>query len=342
MDPKKIKIKQPPVLFDDTQAIIRDVERLLGATFMAYWNSSNGSVCGNDPVALYEILKKIGPKERLFLFIKSDGGSGIASLRLVHLLRQYARQLTALIPLDCASAATMLALGADDIQMGPLAYLTAVDTSITHELSPADRLNELVSVSQDELTRVIKLWNRETKEGEANPYQHLYQYVHPLVIGAIDRASSLSIKICREILAYHLRDAEAADRISNCLNADYPSHSYPITIREAEQIGLQVRPMDAAVNDLLLELNTLYSEMGQRAVTDFSETKYHNNEILNIVEGPGPPALLPERQGLALHDRGAALVAHERRERLAPAGAGRRQGPAHLLPYPVARWTVPI
>ncbi|MBS1241192.1 MAG: hypothetical protein H6R40_619, partial [Gemmatimonadetes bacterium] len=226
MDPKKIKIKQPPVLFDDTQAIIRDVERLLGATFMAYWNSSNGSVCGNDPVALYEILKKIGQKDRLFLFIKSDGGSGIASLRLVHLLRQYARQLTALIPLDCASAATMLALGADDIQMGPLAYLTAVDTSITHELSPADRLNELVSVSQDELTRVIKLWNRETKEGEANPYQHLYQYVHPLVIGAIDRASSLSIKICREILAYHLRDAEAADRISNCLNADYPSHSY--------------------------------------------------------------------------------------------------------------------
>jgi hypothetical protein len=285
MDPKKIKIKQPPVLFDDTQAIIRDVERLLGATFMAYWNSSNGSVCGNDPVALYEILKKIGQKDRLFLFIKSDGGSGIASLRLVHLLRQYARQLTALIPLDCASAATMLALGADDIQMGPLAYLTAVDTSITHELSPADRLNELVSVSQDELTRVIKLWNRETKEGEANPYQHLYQYVHPLVIGAIDRASSLSIKICREILAYHLRDVEAADRISNCLNSDYPSHSYPITIREAEQIGLQVRPMDAAVNDLLLELNTLYSEMGQRAVTDFSETKYHNNEILNIVEG---------------------------------------------------------
>lgn len=285
MDPKKIKIKQPPVLFDDTQAIIRDVERLLGAPFMAYWNSSNGSVCGNDPVALFEILKKLGPKERLFLFIKSDGGSGIASLRLVHLLRQYARQLTALIPLDCASAATMLALGADDIQMGPLAYLTAVDTSITHELSPADRLNELVSVSQDELTRVIKLWNRETKEGDVNPYQHLYQYVHPLVIGAIDRASSLSIKICREILAYHLTDAAAADRISNCLNADYPSHSYPITIREAEQIGLQVRPMDPAVNDLLLELNTLYSEMGQRAVTDFSETKYHNNEILNILEG---------------------------------------------------------
>jgi hypothetical protein len=285
MNPKGIKIKQPPVLFDDTQAIIRDVERLLGDTFLAYWNSSNGSVCGNDPVALYEILRKIGPRERLFLFIKSDGGSGIASLRLVHLLRQYARRLTALIPLDCASAATMLALGADDIQMGPLAYLTAVDTSITHELSPADRLNELVSVSQDELTRVIKLWNRETKEGEANPYQHLYQYVHPLVIGAIDRASSLSIKICREILSYHLTDAETAERISDRLNADYPSHSYPITIREAEQIGLQVRPMEPAVNDLLLELNELYSEMGQRAVTDFSETKYHNNEILNIVEG---------------------------------------------------------
>jgi hypothetical protein len=30
-------------------------------------------------------------------------------------------------------------MGAEDIQMGPISYLTAVDTSLTHDLSPIDR-----------------------------------------------------------------------------------------------------------------------------------------------------------------------------------------------------------
>ena len=89
----------------------------------------------------------------------------------------------------------MIALGADEIHMGLLAYLTAVDTAITHSLSPVDTYNNLVSVSQDELTRVINLWRVEANEQDSNPYQSIFKYVHPLVIGAVDRASSLSIKL---------------------------------------------------------------------------------------------------------------------------------------------------
>ena len=35
---------------------------------------------------------------------------------------------------------------------------------------------------------------------------------------------------------------------------------------------------------MLLELNHLYSEMGQSAITDFDEFNYHDNAILNIIE----------------------------------------------------------
>jgi hypothetical protein len=31
----------------------------------------------------------------------------------------------------------------------------------------------------------------------------------------------------------------------------------------------------------------LYSEMGQRAITDYDEQNHHDNEITNILEGPG-------------------------------------------------------
>jgi hypothetical protein len=108
-----------------------------------------------------------------------------------------------------------------------------------------------------------------------------------LVIGAVDRASSLSIRLCREILSYHLENPTVAGRISRHLNSDYPSHSYPITLPEARRIGLKVKPLQPVVNDLLLELNEVYSEMGQKALTDYDEHNYHNNEVANIVESRG-------------------------------------------------------
>jgi hypothetical protein len=284
---KDIEIIKPPVLFSQTQDLIKEIEKHLGAKMICYWNSVNGSVCQNDVVTFYEMLKNLGEQKELYLFVKSGGGDGKASLRIVNLLRQHTQKLYALAPLECASAATMMVLGADEIQMGPLAFLSAVDTSITHDLSPVDKNNALVSVSQDELSRVINLWNKEIKNGDHNPYQSLYNYVHPLVIGAVDRASSLSIKISKEILSYHLQDEQKADYISNHLNSSYPSHSYPITLREAQNIGLNAKALDKKLNDLLLDLNELYSEMGQKAYTDYDEYNGHDHEILNIIEGNG-------------------------------------------------------
>lgn len=288
---RRVRIKKPPVLFEKTQKILGVIEKELGYPLIAYWTSPSGSVCDNDVLALYEILNVLGPQKRVALCIKSDGGSGEAALRLTHLLRQYAKQVVALIPLECASAATMLALGADELRMGPLAHLTAVDTSLRHELSPVDVDNELVSVSQDELLRVVRLWRMSAgnktgpKETEVNPYQALYPHIHPLVIGAVDRISSLSIKICREILSFHMADADKVETLSRQLNESYPSHSYPITLREAKRIGLNAVPLAHSLNDRLLELNALYAEMGQKALTDYNEASYHSHEIVNIVEG---------------------------------------------------------
>jgi len=282
-----VRVKTPPVLFEKTQDVFARIQKRVEGTFLAYWTSTSGSVCDNDVMAMHEVLRSLGRQPRLTLFVKSDGGSGMASLRLVHLLRRYTPRLTVVAPLNCASAATMLALGADTIQMGPLSYLTAVDTSLEHDLSPLDHTNNLVPVSNDEVDRVIRLWKEHAgrERTGAHPHQELYKYLHPLVIGALDRASSLSLMICREILAYHMKDARKAERISRRLNSAYPAHQYPITSREARRLGLNVKDLDPAVDDLLQELNLLYSEMGQRAITDYDEENHHDNEITNILEG---------------------------------------------------------
>jgi hypothetical protein len=116
-------------------------------------------------------------------------------------------------------------------------------------------------------------------------------------------------------LSYHTRDADTAERISTVLNSSYPSHDYPITLREAERIGLNAKALDPELNQLLIELNNVYSEMGQKSVTDFDEHNYHNNEIASVIERNGSMIYYQmekdwhyrkeERRWTALHDNSA-------------------------------------
>ena len=151
MPRRRVRPKAPPLLYEKTQRALGRIQRQVDGVFLTYWMSTSGSVCDNDVMALHDVLRHVGVQEHLTLFVKSDGGSGMAALRMVHLLRRHVKRLTILAPLNCASAATMLALGADEVAMGPLSYLTAVDTSLEHDLSPVDHTNNLVPVSNDEV-----------------------------------------------------------------------------------------------------------------------------------------------------------------------------------------------
>ena len=279
--------KSPPILFEKTQALIKSIQADLDAPLITYWNSTSGSICSSDVVALYEILKRLGKRQRLNLLVRSGGGYGNAALRMVHLLRQFTPDLTVLAPLDCESAATMLALGAERIKMGPLSHLSAVDTALTHDLSPVDHENTRVKVGHDEVERLMRLWRNQIGPDKPFSYEAIFPFVHPLVIGAVDRASALSERLCMEILSYHIKDTARAEKIARTLNADFPSHSYPITIHNAQKIGLNVEPLEERLNGQLLELNEIYSEMGQKATTDFDESNSHDSSILNIIECEG-------------------------------------------------------
>ena len=97
------------------------------------------------------------------------------------------------------------------------------------------------------------------------------------------------------------------------LNSGYPSHSYPITLREAQRIGLHTEPMADGISHLLFELNEIYAEMGQNAYVDFDERNSHDNSISNVMEANGFQVFFQlnkdwhyrteERRWVALNDR---------------------------------------
>lgn len=123
---RQASTKKPPLLFSDTQAIVKEIQGKLDGDFLVYWISDSSSMVSDDVIAFHKVIRKVAKGKRLYLFIKSYGGSSKSALRIINLLRNVYPEIVALVPLDCASAATMLALGADEIHMGPLAYLSVI------------------------------------------------------------------------------------------------------------------------------------------------------------------------------------------------------------------------
>ncbi len=281
----KTKLQKPPILTAKTQAVLGSLQAVLKLPVLVYWTSTGGSICQNDVIAMSRLLGSAQQQREVALFLKSDGGNPEAALRFVNLLRQKFDRIILLAPFECASAATMVALGANEIHMGPTSYLTAVDSSLKHNLSPVDHHNDLVAVSQDEVMRILRLWEKQKSGG--NPYPEVYKYLHPLVIGALDRSSSLSMRICQELLSFHMTNRARATKISRALNYNYPSHSYPITAREARRLGLTIRDLSPEVDSLLRELNHAYSEMAHDRITDRDTQNYHTDAICNILETVG-------------------------------------------------------
>lgn len=52
----------------------------------------------------------------------------------------------------------------------------------------------------------------------------------------------------------------------------------PYFYEKPKRIGLNVVKIDDKLGDILLRLGMLYSEMGQRAFTDYDENNYYDNK----------------------------------------------------------------
>lgn len=238
--------------------------------WFCYWSAFGISLSEDDVLACNEMLLTMGRLPELNLLLKSQGGDGEAALRLTRLLRHVTDHLTVWIPLDCASAATMVAMCADEIRMSSIGYLSPVDTSLDHELSPVNAEHGRVSVSENSLQRARQMMLGEAEERDANPYVELFKHIHPLVVGEIDRAADFSLRVCREILMARGMDEETIHQMIQSLDTCYPAHSYPIGAQEARELGLPAQPMEREMEHMLWGLGKHYSE---RTHTRERETK---------------------------------------------------------------------
>ncbi len=126
------------------KALISRIEELRGSSVICYLTSLRPNVPGmitDDAVRVFFdhlALLPARPVEKLEVFLVSNGGNSTVPWRLVSLLREYGKNFNVLIPYRAYSAATLLALGADEIVMHQFGELGPIDPTVSNEFNPTE------------------------------------------------------------------------------------------------------------------------------------------------------------------------------------------------------------
>jgi|SRR6516164_242901 hypothetical protein len=235
--------------------LIAEIERLRNSKVLCYLTGiRQNSVAQMADDAVREmfdhlLLLPARPVKLLDIFLCSNGGSGTVPWRLVSLFREFAERIAVLVPYKAYSAATMLALGADEIVMGPFAEMGPIDPTVTNEYNPVDpATQQKIGISVEDVKAYVG-FVKETvgirhEDELVKAIEILASKVHPLALGNVERFISQSRLIARKILLTHM-SAETSkhemDEIIETLASKLYFHGHPINRKEArEELKLKV------------------------------------------------------------------------------------------------------
>ena len=118
-----------------------------------------------DIPILGNVLLEIGDVKTLNLILGSPGGDGSVVEKFVGLCRSQCKRFRVIIPNEAKSAATMIALGADEIVMGPPSEMGPIDAQIEVVIGGVRRYISAQSFI-DARDSLVKEYNEQVKKGE--------------------------------------------------------------------------------------------------------------------------------------------------------------------------------
>ena len=231
----------------DRVELIKRLEKLRGSSVISFLTSLRPNVpsqMAEDSVRVFFdhlTLLPARPVEKLDVFLCSNGGSGTVPWRLVSLFREFAKTFAVLIPYRAYSAASLLALGADEIVMHPFAELGPIDPTVSNEFNPTEaNTGRRLGISVEDVTAYVNFIKSTvgiTHEDElVRAIEILAQKVHPLALGNVERFLSQSRMIAKKILRTHMKepDEHTIDEIVENMASKLYFHGHPINRREAK------------------------------------------------------------------------------------------------------------
>ena len=178
----------------------------------------------------------------LDFLIASYGGDPMVAWRIMSLIRERVDRVYVLVPQSAYSAATLLALGADEIVMHPNSHLGPVDMQITTvtEGRPRRFSTEDISAFLDLVREKLRITDQEHLR---TLFEVTCKEVGTLGVGFTARSQTLAVALGERLLSMHMGDDDNGARNRNLienLSRQFQHHSYPVSRSEAIDIGLAV------------------------------------------------------------------------------------------------------
>jgi len=251
-------------------ALIKRIEGIRGSSMICFLTSLRQNVAGiiaDDSVRVFFdhlLLLPSRPVEKLDIFLCSNGGSGTVPWRLVSLFREFTKHFSVLIPYRAYSAASLIALGADEIVMHPFAELGPIDPTVSNEFNPREEgTGRLLGISVEDVKAYVDFVKTTVgirhEDELVKALEILATKVHPLALGNVERFIMQSRMVARKILLTHMTeeaDEHVIDEIVENMASKLYFHGHPINRTEAKNdlrlaVNLTVAPeLEATMWDL--------------------------------------------------------------------------------------------
>lgn len=246
--------------FEDRRKLIQRIEALRDRRLVCLCNFDrqeepadlglNTQFAAELKEPLFRVLKETAVEGKgIDLLIYTRGGDTNAVWPIVCLLREFDADFEVLVPFRCHSSGTLLALGARQIWMGPLAELSPIDPTTGNQFNPSDpaRPTSRLGISVEDLTAYQQFVKQtfgldgqpttaEDRQLLLAPIQELLQKVHPLALGNVHRTQCQIEVLARALLQKHYGGGDKLDGMIKRLTTSYYSHHHMISRREARDI----------------------------------------------------------------------------------------------------------
>lgn len=262
----------------DKKSLIQQIGGLRRSRVITYLTSDRqGPINARVAMDIIPIISKqlqtIGKTENIDLFLYSAGGDTMVPWRLVSMIREYCDKFSVIVPYKAHSAATMIALGADEIVMSDLSELSPIDPSTANVFNPQDPQNpqNKIPISVEDVMAYFDLAknkfgikNDEELSRIFNKFVEANPQIHPLALGNVNRIHNLIRVLAKRLLKSHKTPMkeEEIEKIVDYFTEKLYSHQYFIGRKEAkEDLGLKtVQYADTVLSKAMTDLYEEYKK----------------------------------------------------------------------------------
>ncbi|MEM1098126.1 MAG: hypothetical protein AAGH92_04990 [Planctomycetota bacterium] len=290
----------------ERQQMYRELEAHRKRPLITYVTSKRlgvGASMATDSLPwLIDTLDRVPHGDSIDFLIASYGGDPMVAWRIMSLLRQRFKHVSVLIPQTAFSAATLLALGADEIVMHRNSHLGPVDMQI-------DVQGEIgrQRFSTEDIGAFIEYIKTELGVTDQEHLRRLFETtireVGTLGVGFTARSSKLAVDLGEKMLRMHLRDGEddsGCKALVEKLSRQFHSHAYPVSRTEAIEIGLEVKKEEDEIESDLMWRIWLDLEADLKERQPFSPIiELMNSSCAEHVASAPPQLALAENAGVS-------------------------------------------